>query len=242
MATGATELAERFKKEATRAGAVVYEARDANDASSYVLKLAHEHNVKHAVKSSSTLVQEIGLREHLENAGIEVKETDIGKWLAQLAGEGPVHVPESAKTIEQAADLVARATGEKLSPDPQVLLNAARRALRQSYIDADMGISEASVGIAETGTLVIISNEGNARLVAILPPIHVTMIDCENLVSTMEDAAVRLKSLSKNVTGHKMPGYITYITGRNTTGDIPGALMARAQGPEEEHIVLRGLT
>jgi len=242
MTIGATELVKQFKKEATRVGAMVYEAKDAEDASSYVLKLAQEHNVKHIVKSSSMLAQEIGLRKRLENAGIEVKETDIGEWLVQLAGERSAYVSEPAKTVEQVAELVSRATGEKLSPDPQVLLNAARRVLRQSYIDADMGISEASIGIAETGTLVIMSNEGNARLVAILPPVHVTMIGCKNLVPTMEDATVKLKSLSKNVTGHKMPSYVTYITGRNTTADIPGALMARAQGPEEEHVVLVGVT
>ena len=242
MAVGATELAEQFKTEATGARAVVYEAKDADDANNYVLKLAQEHNVKHIVKSKSALAEEIGLREYLENAGIEVRETDLAEWISQLAGERSPHVagPTAHKTIEQVAELISKATGEELEPDPQVLLNAARRALRQSYIDADMGISEADIAIAETGTLVIVSDEGNARLVAVLPPIHVTMVDCEKLVPTMDDAIVRIKSLGQNMTGRKIASYVTYITGRNTTGDIPRALMARAQGPEEEHVVLVG--
>lgn len=242
MAIGATKLVEQFREEATRTGAVVYEAKDAEAVKDYVLKLAQEHNVKHIVKSKSMLAEEIELREHLENAGIEIKETDLAEWIAQLAGERPPHLvgPATPKTIEQVAELISKATGEELESDPQVLLNAAHRALRQSYIDADMGISEASIAIAETGTLILMSSEGDARLVAVLPPIHVTMVDCEKLVPTMEDATVRLKALSKNMAGRKISSYITYITGRNTTGDIPGALMARAQGPEEEHVVLVG--
>jgi len=240
MAVEATELSEQFKTEATGAGAVVYEAKDADDANNYVLQLAQEHNVKHVVKSKSVLAEEIGLREYLENAGIEVKETDLGEWIAQLAGEraSPAAGSTLHKTIEQVAELIAEATGEELEPDPQVLLNAARRALRQSYIDADMGISEAGIAIAETGTLVMVSNEGNDRLVAILPPLHVTMIDCENLVPTMDEAIVRLRSLGENMTGRRMSSYVTYITGRNFSGDM--GVRTKAQGPEEEHIVLVG--
>ena len=240
MAVGATGLVEQFKTEAARAGAVVYEAKDAKDASEYVLKVAQEHGVKYIVKSKSMLAEEIGLREHLENAGIEVRETDIAEWIIQLAGERPTYadylVPP--KTIEQVAELISKATGEQLEADPRALSIAARRALRQFHINADMGISEASIAIAETGTLIIVSNEGNDRLVDVLPRIHVTMVGCEELVSTMEDATSRLKHLNKTLTDRKMPSYVTYITGRNTTGDIPGALMARAQGPDEEHIVL----
>lgn len=240
MAVGATGLVERFKTEAARAGAMVYEAKDAKDAGDYVLKVAQEHGVKHIVKSKSMLAERIGLREQLEDAGIEVRETDIAEWITQLARERPAHaeflVPP--KTIEQVAELISKATGEQLEADPQALSIAARRALRQSYIAADMGISEASVAIAETGTLISMSNEGNDRLVAVLPPIHVTMLDRKELVSNMEDATAKLKLLSKTVTDRKMSRYITYITGRNTTADIPKALMARAQGPEEEHIVL----
>jgi len=193
MDLGATELVERFKTEAARSGAVVYEAKDAKDAGDYVLKVAQERGVKHIVKSKSMLAEEIGLREQLENAGIEVRETDIAEWITQLARERPAHaeylVPP--KTIEQVAELISKATGEQLEAEPKALSIAARRALRQSCIVADMGISEASIAIAETGTLIIMSNEGNDRLVAVLPPIHVTMLDREELVSNMEDATAK---------------------------------------------------
>jgi len=232
MITGARELAEQFKAEATRAGAVVYEAKDAEDAKDYVLRLAQEHKVKRIVKSKSKVADEIGLREHLESAGIGVRETGLGEWSAQLGVEVPAHAPDPAarKTLQQVAELISKATGEELEPAPQVLLNAARRALRQACIDADMGISGADIGIAETGTLVMVNDEGNARLVAVLPPIHVTLVDCEKLVATMDDATLTLESVIEKSTGPKMPSYVTYITGRNTTGDIPQALMARAQG------------
>lgn len=234
MAAANLELIEKFKAEASRAGAVVYEAVGIKDASNYILKLAQDRDVKHAVKSRSKMADKLSLREHFEKAGIEVKETDLAEWIAQLAGKKPA----GRKTIEQVAELISKATGKKLNPDPQVLLSAANRAMKQSCIDADMGISEASVAIAETGTLVIMSNSGDSRLVAVLPRIHLTMVDCEDIVPTLEYAAARIKSLGRSMADGNTSSYVTYITGRNTTADIPGAILARAQGPAEEHILL----
>ncbi|UCH43799.1 MAG: lactate utilization protein [Dehalococcoidales bacterium] len=232
------ELVEQFKADATRTGAVVYEAEGAGDARDYVLKLAQERGVRHIVKSKSAVAEGIGLREHLEKAGIEVRETDIGQWIAQLAGEEAGS--ETDKTVEQVAELISRETGQKLEPEGDVLMAAARRFLRQSYINAGMGISGADFGIAETGTMVNLSNDGNDRLATVLPLIHVTMMKREDIVATLSDAISRIKTLVEESGGGQIPSYITYHTGRNTTGDIRGALMARAQGPEEEHIVLLG--
>jgi len=234
------QLVEQFKTEATKAGAVVYEAKDAEDANSYVLKLAQERNVKHIVKSKSMLTEEIGVREYLENTGIEVKETDLGEWLVQLAGERPAHMvgPAIHKTVERVAELLSKATGEKLNPDPQVLLNAARGALRQSYIDADMGISGANIAIAETGTLVILTNEGNGCMATTLPPIHVAVVGYEKLVSSFEDATAILRLLSRSTMGMKMTVYVSYITGPSNTSAIPGAPLLSGQGPAEVHIIL----
>lgn len=110
--------------------------------------------------------------------------------------------------------------------------------LKQKYLEADLGICEASVAIAETGTLIITGNEGDERLVTILPRIHITLLNVDNVVNTMEDAVMRLKSNCPAISGRRFPRYVTYLTGRNTTGDIPGALTARAQGPEQEYIVV----
>lgn len=205
-----------------------------------MVNLAREHNVRRVVKSKSVVATEIGLHKHLEDADIEVIETDLGEWVAQLAGEELSHLVSQGiqKNIEQVAELLSKAIGERLEPDPQILLQASRRYLRQSIINADMGISGANIAIAESGTLVIIDNEGNSRLVATLPPVHVALIGCERLVSSLNDAATILKLITGNATGQKMPSYITYISGRSTTADIPGAPLLRAQGPEEIHIVL----
>lgn len=227
-------LVTQFKAEASRAGAVVYEASSAEDASTYILKLAQERNLKTAVKSKSKVADEIKVKKQLEKAGIEVKEADLKEWIAQLSGGKTTE----RNTIKQVAKLISEATGKKLNPDPRVLLNAANLAIRQYCIDADMGISEADVAIAETGTLVIWGNEGVTRLVAVLPRIHVTVVDSQNVVPVMEDVMARLESLKGDIAGQVVPGYVTYITGRNTTADIPGAVLARAQGPAEEHIIM----
>lgn len=234
MSAVTTEI-ERFKTEATRAGFVVYEAKDAGDATGYVLKLAQERGAKHVVKSKSTLAAQLSLRWHLEKAGIEVTETDMEEWIAQLAGG---NMQTGQKGVEQIARLISRATGEEVVPDPQVLLNAANRFLKQACINADLGISEADIAIAETGTLVLTGSEGSTRLVAVLPRFHLTLVECENIVPTMEDAVLKIRSPGEDMTNIGIPSYVTYITGRNTTADIPGAILARAQGPAEEHIVL----
>jgi iron-sulfur cluster protein len=234
------QLVEQFKAEAIKAGAVVYEAEDAEDANDYVLKLAQEHKVQHIVKSKSMLGEEIGLREHLEKGGIKVTETDIGEWIVQLAGERPAHIvgPAIHKTIEQVAELISKATGQELGSDPQALLDAARRALRQTYIDADMGISGANIAIAETGTLVIVTNEGNGCMATTLPPVHVAVVGYEKIVSRWEDAAAIFRLLSRCTAGMKMPVYVSHITGPSRTNAMPGSLLHGAGGPSEVHIVL----
>lgn len=234
MGTQVAGLADQFKAEANRAGAMVYEASGAEDAGNYILKLAQERHVKTAVKSKSKIADEIKLRNRLEKAGIEVKEADLKEWIAQLARKKTTE----RNTIKQVAKLISEATDKKLNPDPRVLLNAANQAIKQYCIDADIGISEADVAIAETGTVVIAGNEGVTRLVAVLPCIHVTLIDSRNLVPLMEDVFTKMKTITRDEAGQIVPAYVTYITGRNTTADIPGAVLARAQGPAEEHIVL----
>jgi len=234
MQTEVAGMVERFKAEAGKAGALVYETSSAEDACNYILRLARERDVKSAVKSKSKLADEIKLRKHLESRGIDVKETDLREWMAQLVGRKPAE----RITMAQLGKLMSKATGEKLDSEPRALLNAASRAIRQYCIDADMGISEADLAIAETGTLVIAGNEGVTRLVAVLPRIHITLVNYRNVVELLEDVYVRLKSPKRDGSVKLVPGYVTYITGRNTTADIPGAVLARAQGPSEEHIVL----
>lgn len=234
------QLIAQFKENATRAGAIVFDAKDARAANDYVLKLARKHGVKHIVKSKSMLGEEIGLREHLEHAGIETTETDIGEWIVQLGKETPAHIsgPAIHKTIEQVAELFSKATGKQLSTDPQLLLDTARETLRQYYIKAEMGISGANAAIAETGTLVIVTNEGNGLMSTTLPPLHVAVVGYEKLLPSLEDVNAMLRLLSRSTVGSKMPIYVSYITGPSTSEDIMGTAMFSGQGPHELHIVL----
>lgn len=240
MSVASREVIERFTAEAGLAGATVCEVRSADEANDYILKLAQEHQARRVVKTKSALAKEIGLRECLTKAGLEVTETDLGDWLVQLAGEKALNPAEtaSAKTLKEIAALVAKAAGEEVEAEVNAILQAARRVLRQSYIAADMGISEADLAIAETGTVVMVGSEGNSRLVSVLPLIHVSLLDSAVLVPTLDVAVACIKSLARDRADGRWPSYVTYLTGRNTTGDIPEALMARAQGPAEEHIVL----
>jgi len=233
-------LAEEFKKQATKAGAVIYEAKDAKEANAYVLRIAKEKRVKRIVKTKSMLAEEVGLREHLERAGIKVTETDIGEWIVQLAGERPAHLvgPALHKTIEQVAELFSRTTGQKLEPQPQLLLDVARNTLRQHYIDAEMGISGANMAIAETGTLAIVTNEGNGCMVTTLPPVHVALVGYEKIVATWEDTAAILRLLSRCTASMKMPVYVSYITGPSHISRQQGTHGKSASGPAELHIVL----
>lgn len=141
--------------------------------------------------------------------------------LAELAG-----LPHRLEKENMAVTIVAATDSE-----------ATQRRLRQACVEADIGISEAIAAISETGTLVIASDDGSSRLVAVLPRFHITLVDCQNIVTTMEEAIAKIKSVGSPLSRH-VPTYVTYITGRNTTADIPGAILARAQGPAEEHILL----
>jgi len=240
MGASTAELIEQFIDEATRMGSVVYRATDPEDVSTYILDVARERNMRSIVKSKSSLANRIGLRQYLENEGLDVKETDIGEWIAQLSGESPTQDEKTVaqKSVNQIAKVLSEETTRELSPDPELLVEVSRLTLREAHINADIGITEAEIAIAETGTYVIASDEGNDRLAALLPRLHVTLINERNLIATWEEAITRLKELYKDKREWRMPSFVTYVTGRNTTGDIPGALMARAQGPEEEHIVL----
>jgi len=233
------QLVEQFKSQAAKAGAVVYEAEDAEAACEYILKLAQEHQVKHIVKSKSMLGEEIELREHLESAGIGVTETDIGEWIVQLARERPAHLvgPAVHKTMEQVAELVSKATGQELGTEPQALLDATRRVLRRAYIEAEMGISGANIAIAETGTLTIVTNEGNGCMATTLPPIHVAVVGYEKIVPGWKDAAAIFRLLSRCTAGMKMPVYVSHITGPSRTDALSGKVLYGAGGPAEVHIV-----
>ncbi len=237
--SGMDALFARFRQEAENVGAVVHEAADGEAVAAIIRKLAEERGAKLIVKSKSMLTEEIELNARLDGSGLKVVETDLGEWIIQLAGEKPSHftAPALHKTREQIAELFSKVTGEEQDPDVQNLVEVARKELRQAFVDADMGISGANAAIAETGTIVIVTNEGNGRLVTTLPPIHVVVVGYEKLVETMDDATAILKVLSKSGTGQKQTAYVSFITGPSRTTDIEKTLALGVHGPKELHII-----
>ncbi len=234
------DLISQFTEEAERVGANVHLAQTIEDAQAIIGELAHRHGVKLVVKGKSMASEEIEVNEYLEQKGIKVVETDLGEWIVQLAHEKPSHLitPALHKTREQVAELFSRHVGRPIPADIPELVKVARSELRNSFIDADMGITGANVAIADTGTLVIVSNEGNGRLVSTLPPVHVAILGVEKIVPTLDDASAVLKVLSKSATGQKMTSYVSFITGPSRTADIELSLTIGVHGPGELHIVL----
>jgi L-lactate utilization protein LutB len=229
--TANPDVIDKFKAEAAKTGVKILVAGNREEAAGHISRLAKSKNITSVVKSSCPLAGRLGLSLHMESSGIKVCETSLVQWTLQLKQSKEV-------PIEEIAALVSSATGEKVGNDPEEILKAAKIALKALYAGADLGITEADFGIAETGTLVTLENEGNARLAAVLPRLHLTLLEAGHVVSSLADAAEMIKQTSGGIPGHKLPTFITYLTGRNTTADIPGALFARAQGPAEEYILL----
>ena len=216
------ELAARFTAEAEARGAKVFRADSPQAVKDYVLALANARGVKNVVKSKSMASEEIHLNAHLEAAGLSVKETDLGEWIIQLAGQRPSHMvmPAIHMTKEQVADLFSKEVDERLAADIPRLVAVAREQLREKFLAADMGITGANIAVAETGTLVLVTNEGNARLVTTLPRIHVAIVGLEKLIERFQDVVPILTALPKSATGQLLTSYVSMISGvtPNTDG------------------------
>jgi L-lactate dehydrogenase complex protein LldF len=234
------ELVERFTAEAEAVGTKVHQAKTIADAQRIIGEIARTHDARLVVKSKSMATEEIEINGYLEGLGLEVVETDLGEWIIQLAKEHPSHLiaPAIHWTREQVAELFSRVGGEPLPPDTQTLVKFARRKLREKFIAADVGISGANLGIASTGTIAIVTNEGNADLVTTLPPVHIAVLGVEKIVPTLDEATAILKTLARNATGQKFSTYVNMITGPSRTGDIEMELAVGVHGPLEHHIVL----
>lgn len=222
----------RFEAALQAAGGYVHWAATAEDARRIVIQIAKEHNAKNAVKSKSMATEEIELNHALETAGIETLETDLGEYIIQLAGTGPSHIIVPAVHLKK--EEIAKLFSEKLHidapSDPIELARIARETLRKKFLDADMGISGANFLVAETGTLVMVTNEGNGRMVATMPNLHVVVVGIDKIIPDWESLTVFLKLLARSATGQKLSTYTQFITGpRRAEGEF---------GPKEFHIVL----
>ncbi|MDP9374487.1 MAG: LUD domain-containing protein, partial [Chloroflexota bacterium] len=219
------EDAERYLAEFTavaeRGGAVVYRSSSAEDAGRYIADLCERKGIRHVAKSKSMLSEEIGLNPILEGRGIRIAETDLGEWLVQLAEERPSHIIGPALHMDRrrTAELLSRATGEKLDPDDiAAQVRLARRTLRREFLAAGLGISGANALVCETGTMMLVTNEGNAELVTSLPDIHVVLVGIEKLLPTMADAMTQVRLLARSGTGQPITVYTTFISGPDRPG------------------------
>jgi iron-sulfur cluster protein len=225
------ELAARFEQEATRAGATVFRTSDPQAVKDYIVGLCRDRGVKRVVKSKSMATEEIHLNAALEREGLRVKETDLGEWIIQLAGQKPSHMVMPAIHLlkEDVAEIFSKEVNERLEADIPRLVAVARRELRQEFLQADLGITGANIAVAETGTLVIMTNEGNARLVSTLPGLHVAVVGVEKLVERLSDVEPIVKALPKSATGQLLTSYVSMITGPSP--GVDGA-------PKELHVIL----
>jgi len=223
---------ERLIDNVERRGGHVHYATTAEEARAIVLDIARRTGARMAVKSKSMATEEIHLNEALEAAGITPVETDLGEYIIQLAHERPSHIiaPAIHKTKGQVAELFARELKRETQPDPEVLTRIARAELREKFLEADLGISGANFGVADTGTVVLVTNEGNGRMVTSLPRVHVAVMGVEKVIPSMTDLAVFLAILAKSATGQKLSVYTSLVNGPRRGGEL--------EGPEEFHLVL----
>ncbi len=223
---------DRFAAAANRAGAVVHRANDAATAREIIRKILADRGARRIVKGKSMVSEEVDLNSHLEAAGMEVVETDLGEYIIQMEGETPSHiiVPAIHKNRRQVGKLFADRLGVPYSDDPQVLTKIARTALREKFLSADAGISGANFAAADTGSLVLFTNEGNGRMVTTVPPLHVAILSIEKMLPSLADLPAFIRLLPRSATGQPITSYVSVVTGPRKTGDATGA--------KELHIVL----
>ena len=227
---------ELYERNVAASGGHVHWARNAEEARAAILDICRAANAKIVTKGKSMVAEEIALNEHLEANGITPVETDLGEYIIQLRHEPPSHIIAPAIHLmkEQVADAF-RSAHTELDParpltDPRALCDEARTVLRPRFLAADVGITGANFIIAETGSSIIVTNEGNGDLTQILPRVHIVVTGIEKIVPTLEDAATLLRLLARSATGQEFSSYTTISTGPRRAGDL--------DGPEEYHVVL----
>jgi L-lactate dehydrogenase complex protein LldF len=213
-------------------GGHVHWAVSAADARQIIVDIAKKAKCTKAVKSKSMTTEEVHLNPALEAAGLEVTETDFGEFIIQLAGERPSHLvaPAVHHTRESICRILSKHTERELADDPKTLALTGRRLLREKFRAADLAITGANFAVAQTGTIALVTNEGNARLTTTWPRVHVALMGMEKVIPRLDDLPVFLKLLARAATGQTLSIYTTMITGPRRPGEL--------DGPEEFHLVI----
>ncbi|MEF3696161.1 lactate utilization protein B [Desulfolutivibrio sp.] len=218
------EMLARLEERVTAAGGVVHYAGDARQAREIVVGLARERDVRLVVKGKSMISEEIGLNGAFAAVGIESVETDLGEYIIQLAGEGPSHIisPALHKSKDEVAALFLEKLGRTADTAPE-LTRIAREALREKFLAADMGVTGANMAVADTGSVILLENEGNIRFSTTCPRVHVAVMSIEKVVETLGDAGDVLALLPRSATGQRMPVYLSVFTGPRRADEADGA-------------------
>ncbi len=222
---------DRLQAKMESRGITVHRAVGPEEARRIVLGIARDEGVRLAVKSKSMATEEIHLNAALEAEGIEVVETDLGEYIIQLAHEMPSHIiaPAVHKTLPQVAQLFTEAGGETLPDDRTALCAFARQTLRSKFLTADMGITGVNFAAADTGTIVLVTNEGNGRMCTSLPRVHVAVMPVEKVIPRFDDLGVLLPLLTRSATGQRLSTYVSMVTGPRRPGEV--------DGPERLHVL-----
>lgn len=222
------QLSEQVEKR----GGTVFFAETAEEANAYVQKVAAEKQARKVVKSKSMVTEEIGLNEALEKSGCEVVESDLGEWILQLDEEPPSHIvtPALHKNKSQIRETFVSKKGYTKTDDPEELAAFAREQLRQDFLEADIGVTGCNFAVAESGSVTLVTNEGNARMVSTLPDTQIAVMGMERIVPTWEELEVLVSLLTRAAVGQKLTSYITSLTGTRLEDEV--------DGPEDFHLVI----
>jgi L-lactate dehydrogenase complex protein LldF len=225
-------LLERFTTQLKAIGVQVHYAKDAQEAQAIIQRIASAHRASLIVKSKSMLSEEIRMNQALESEGLKVVETDLGEYIVQLRGENPSHIITPAMHLkrEQVAETFVERLAIPYSTNVPDLTHAAHQSLREMFINAEIGVSGVNFGIAESGTLCIVTNEGNGRMVTTLPRVHIALMGIERLLPKLVDLSPMLQLLPRSATGQKLTSYVSLLHGPRQGGDLDGS--------EERHIIL----
>jgi L-lactate dehydrogenase complex protein LldF len=223
---------EQWERNATAAGTVVHWVESAEEMNRLVLDIARDNGVRKVIKSKSMLGEETGMNEYLAHGGIDVRETDLGEYIIQQAEEHPSHIiaPATHKSKDDISRLFAEKHNRPRLDDITELTHEAREILRPHFLDADMGITGANFLVAETGSTVIVTNEGNGRMTTSMPRIHVAISSIEKCVPTLEDVSLIMRLLPRSATGQSISNYLSVTTGPKRADDTEGA--------EQFHVII----
>ncbi|PLS16434.1 iron-sulfur cluster-binding protein [Bacillus sp. M6-12] len=223
----------QLSENVSKKGGHVFFAETAEEASTYIKEVIGKKNGKKVVKSKSMVTEEINLNQVLEAAGCEVIETDLGEYILQVDDHDPpshIVAPALHKNKEQIRDVFREKLGYKETEKPEELTAHARKVLREKFLEADIGITGCNFAIAESGSVGLVTNEGNGRMVTSLPKVQITVMGMERIVPSFEEFEVLVSMLTRSAVGQRLTSYITALTGPRQPGE--------ADGPEEFHLVI----